>query len=163
MVPKVCGTLVAVRIVFYRLSISGSELSARAGSRKASLAVFTLVDGQLRLPYLQPSAAAVRRGCILCIMFKPRRLLPMFAFVWESCMHRRARRDNLVWNLGRWSWIRVWNLRWSWVLKVQQMEVPIEGIITGLFLNYAQIILFLRSHNFGTFFHLIFLYIVGYN
>jgi len=76
-----------------------------------------------------------------------------------------GRHVNLVWNL-RWSWIRVWKLgpagpksstdggTYTW-LRVSSPE---------FLLNYAQIILFLKRHHFGTCFLLIHYTIwLGYN
>ena len=39
----------------------------------------------------------------------------------------------------------------------------IDGIISGILFRYTQIILFLKSHQFGKCSHHIFLYVIGYN
>jgi len=81
--------------------------------------------------------------------------MPKVISKWGGGPRPLSRHINLIWNLG-----------WLWVLKVQQMEVHSTYLMVSspeVLFKYAQIILFFKSHHFGTCYHLIFQYITKYN
>lgn len=65
------------------------------------------------------------------------------------------------------SWIRIWNLGVSWVLKVQQARIAQDWeqayYLRYFLFNYTQTLLFLKGHRFVQYSHLKFLYIIECN